>query len=57
MALRTQAYAEVTNWRSVFLHFEGNPKVQEVLQSLADAAVRAGDAVPGVERRERRVAA
>lgn len=57
MALRTQAYAEIFNFRAVFMHFEDSPEVTEVLQRLADRAVRAGQDVPGANRRERQVAA
>lgn len=57
MALRTQAYAEVENWRAVFMHFEHRQEVKEVLQRLADAAIRGGEDVPGAKRAERRVAA
>jgi hypothetical protein len=57
MSLRTQAYAEIDNIRQVFMHFAENPRVIEVLQSLADAEIRAGNAVPGATRKERKVAA
>lgn len=57
MALRTQAYAEVENWRAVFMHFENRQEVKDVLQRLADAAIRGGETVPGAKRQERKVAA
>lgn len=57
MALRTQAYAEISNWRAVFMHFENRQEVKDVLQRLADAAIRAGEEVPGAKRQERKVAA
>lgn len=57
MSLRTQAYAEITNIRQVFMHFAENPRVIEILQSLADAEIRAGREVPGATRKERKVAA
>jgi hypothetical protein len=57
MALRTQAYAEVENWRAVFMHFEDRQEVKDVLQRLADAAIRGGETVPGAKRAERKVAA
>lgn len=57
MSLRTQAYAEIQNMRQVFMHFEKHPKMIEVLQSLADAEIRAGNAVPGATRATREVAA
>lgn len=57
MALRTQAYAQIDNLRAVFMHFEGRDEVKDVLQRLADAAIRGGEAVPGATRQERKVAA
>jgi len=57
MALRTQAYAEIENWRAVFMHFEARQEVKDVLQRLADAAIRGGEDVPGAKRAERKVAA
>lgn len=57
MALRTVAYAEIHNWRQVFMHFENEPRVIETLQSLADAEIRAGRDVPGADRKEKEVAA
>lgn len=61
MALRNQAYARITNPRAVFMHFESHPEVVDVLQRLADRAVRAADyqpgSVPGAERDVRQVAA
>lgn len=57
MSLRTQAYAEIHNIRQVFMHFADNPRVIEVLQSLADAEMRAGRDVPGANRKEKKVAA
>lgn len=57
MALRTQAYAQIDNFRAVFMHFEGCDEVKDVLQRLADAAIRSGKVVPGATRQERKVAA
>jgi hypothetical protein len=57
MALRTVASARITNARQVFMHFQDNPRLMDVLQSLADAEIRAGRAVPGAEREEKQVAA
>lgn len=57
MALRTQKYAEVTNWNMVLLHFKNDQRVRDLLQSLADAEARAGVTVPGTETKERKVAA
>ena len=57
MAMRTQAYAEIMNIRAVFMHFSENPRVIEVLQSLADAEIRGGREVLGAVRREKQVAA
>lgn len=57
MALRTQAYAQINNWRAVFMHFENEPDVREILQRLADREIRAGLTVPGATRAERHTAA
>lgn len=57
MALRTQAYAQIRNWRAVFMHFENEPEVREVLQRLADREIRGGLTVPGADRAERHTAA
>ena len=57
MALRTQAYAGIENFRAVFMHFEHRQEVKDVLQRLADAAIRGGEDVPGANRLERQVAA
>ena len=57
MSLRTQAYAEITNWRAVYMRFEDEAEVREVLQRLADRAVRAGEVPPGANRAERKIAA
>ncbi|HRK67168.1 MAG TPA: hypothetical protein PKY73_06405 [Hyphomonas sp.] len=42
MALRTVRTAEIHNFNGVYLAFRDDPAVREVLQRLADAAVRAG---------------
>ena len=57
MSLRTQAYANITSQNAVYMYFREHPRVAEVLQSLADAAIRAGETIPGAERAERQVAA
>lgn len=42
MALRMVRTAEIQNLNQVYLHFRDHPDVREVLQRLANAAVRAG---------------
>lgn len=53
--LRTVWHAEITNIRAVFMHFQDNPRVVEVLQSLADAEARGGREVPGAIRKSKEV--
>ena len=57
MSLRKQAYAVIHSQNAVYMHFRENPKVIEVLQSLADGAIRAGETIPGADRAEKDVAA
>lgn len=46
---KTPPKALVENWSMVAVHFAGNAKLREVLQKLADHAVKDGHAVPGVK--------
>ena len=57
MSMRTQAYAEITNQNAVYMAFREHPKVVDLLQSLADEAMRSGKGCPGAERKERSIAA
>lgn len=57
MALRKTKFAVITSPRAVFMHFEKHPDVMETLQRLANAAVRAGETVPGTEIETKETAA
>lgn len=57
MALRTVRMAQINNQNTVYMHFRDRPEVQDVLQRLANAAVRSGESVPGCETIEQQVAA
>lgn len=57
MALRTVKTAVIVSRRQVLMHYQDHPDVVDVLQRLANAAVRAGETVPGVEVDEKQVAA
>ena len=57
MSLRKVTTAQIDNLNLVYRHFHEHPDVRDVLQRLANAAVRAGDAVPGTTKMEQKVAA
>ncbi|WP_126975602.1 hypothetical protein [Frigidibacter oleivorans] len=57
MSLRTQKFAEIENPRAVFMHFQSDPAVIDLLQRLATAAIRRGENVPGAKSVDREVAA
>lgn len=57
MALRKVRTAKINSQNSVYMHFRDRPEVLDLLQRLANAAVRAGEAVPGCEVVETEVAA
>lgn len=57
MSLRKAKFAVITNPRAVFMHFEKHPDLLETLQRLANAAVRAGESVPGTKVEEKETAA
>ncbi len=57
MALRTVKTAVIESRRQVMLHFADHPDMLELLQRLSNAAVRAGEEVPGVAVKETQVAA
>lgn len=57
MALRTVRTAVIESRRQVMLHFQDHPDMIELLQRLSNAAVRAGEEVPGVKVEENKVAA
>lgn len=57
MSLRTVTTAQIDNLNLVYRHFHEHPDVRDVLQRLATAAVRSGDAVPGTTKIETKVAA
>ena len=42
MSLRTVKTAEIVNQNAVYMHFREHPRVKEVLQSLANEAIRTG---------------
>lgn len=57
MALRTVTTAQIDNFNLVYRHFHEHPDVRDVLQRLANAAVRAGVDVPGTTKLETKAAA
>lgn len=57
MALRKTKFAEIHNPRACFVFFEKHPDLLDTLQRLANAAVRAGETVPGVNVIEKETAA
>jgi len=57
MSLRTVKVAEIDNPRACFNYFIEDPAMIDLLQRLATAAVRRGEAVPGVNVKEHLVAA
>ena len=52
MSLRTTRRAEITNIRTLFLHYQDRPEVREVLERLANADIRSKDVdeskIPGI---------
>lgn len=57
MALRTVRTAQIDNLNLVYRHFHQHPDVRDVLQRLANAAIRAGETVPGATMIEEKHAA
>lgn len=57
MALRTVKTAVIESRRQVIMHFQDHPDMIDLLQRLANAAVRAGETVAGVTVKEVQVAA
>lgn len=60
ISTRTQRTVVIKNVRQLFLHYQDHPRVMEVLQSLAQADVRAKDVdhtqIPGIRIEETEVA-
>lgn len=56
IALRTFRKARIEDYNQVLQHFANHAKVKEVVQKLADAAVKAGVEVPGTKVIEERTA-
>lgn len=57
MALRTHKSAVITDYAATLMHFAENSEVRELIQTLANRAIRAGSPVPGCEIHEERTAA
>ena len=48
-SLRTIKFAKIVDYKAALAHFSKNEKVQELVQKLANQAIKNGGSVPGVE--------